>query len=325
MQQLLKLNPWRIIGAILLYIILSEILKDVLIFAHIEPWLQTEMSAEQAESFSELAEYVLLAGLLIPLFVFGVYLPVKRNNEQLKQIAQEAHLANHNKTRYYRQLAHEIRNPLNVISTLSELLNEQQNAEISPQNREILHDIYVSSNHLNQLVCNILDIALIETGELKKNTKEVNLHELFLDVVHSQQVLAQDFASQIRLDIAELPKKAITNPTHIRQILVNLIGNAVHYCKQCSITVHATLRDGKLVLRVKDDGPGIPHDKLDLIFDEFERGDQTSGVGVGLGLAIVKHLCELHDGHVSVTSEKGKGTCFTVEIPYVPVEETAAV
>ena len=244
----------------------------------------------------------------------------KANEDALRAAKEAAEGANRAKSEFLANMSHEIRTPLNAIIGFSTLLEEQPDPD---RRRQFVESINASAGHLLSLVNDILDFSKIEAGHVEFELLPVDLRRELaaaLDLIRPQ---AMRKGLNLRLDCADnLPGRIVTDGTRLRQILVNLVGNAVKFTEQGGVTVRVTATPQppgwRLSFRVVDTGPGIPADRLDRLFKPFSQCDASTVRrygGTGLGLAICHRLVGLLGGTIGVTSSPGQGSDFHFELP----------
>jgi two-component system sensor histidine kinase EvgS len=228
-----------------------------------------------------------------------------------------------------------------------EMLREGVYGELSPRQALPVDRIAASATHLRQLVDRLLDIAKIAAGRLEVHLEPLVLRPFVLDVAAEMESLVNERGLALSLFVSPTLPRIRTDQTHLRQILINLIGNAVKYTHQGGIQIHASVaaeganpgtsdfgieagptpdaRKSWLALQVCDTGVGITGTDTDRIFDEFEQvnaGARTDSArrGTGLGLAISRRLARLLGGDLTVVSTAGRGSVFTVWLPLEPTD-----
>ncbi|HEY2374427.1 MAG TPA: ATP-binding protein [Gemmatimonadaceae bacterium] len=213
-------------------------------------------------------------------------------------------------------VSHELKTPLTVISGFAETLLD---ADISPEHRrQFVGTIQANVVRMQRIVDDLLDLARYESGGWAPNPISVDLNAAAGEVLAIVQSEATRKKLDLRTSISAGAGRATADPTALRQILQNLVENAVRYTANGSVTVFAQRRDSGTVVGVRDTGVGIPREHLPRIFERFYRvdaGRSREVGGTGLGLAIVKHLAEAHGGSVRATSTVGSGTEIAVFFP----------
>jgi signal transduction histidine kinase len=223
--------------------------------------------------------------------------------------------------------SHELRSPLTSVQGFAELLMMERDS-LTPRQVETVEIILDNCRHLVRLLNDLLDLARSDAGRLMIRPRPTAIGPLVEDVVRTlraqTKTSGQTLTERIDPDLPVID----TEPDRIRQILVNLLTNAHDYSPEgASIEVFARVADGEVQIDVSDNGPGIPPTQMEHIFERFVRGDAglTQRVGgTGLGLAISKSLVELHGGSLTVASEVGRGSTFSVRLPLAPQEAVAA-
>ncbi len=266
------------------------------------------------------ALFILLAGM--------VYFRYIRNQSKIqkqlsasKEIAEELAMI---KERFMANMSHEIRTPLNAISGFVDQLHA---SNLNYSQRKQTEIIQKSIQHILNIVNDILDFSKLNAGKLELNKKGFELRKTVHQTLELLEPLITEKNIQLNQTIDEqVPDILIGDAYRIRQILFNIIGNAIKYTIEGSISVKVAYKNinmnaCEIILEVKDTGIGINKDELDNIFKEFHMADNAEGWNKagssGLGLSITKMLVELHNGKIDIQSELNKGTTVTIKIPFV--------
>jgi signal transduction histidine kinase len=290
-----------------------------------------DISVEQGMAFriQALLSAVILAGATATFLVLGrVY---RRSTERIlaqeqSQRQAETQIAalqelNRLKDEFVSTISHELRNPLTYLISGSELL--QTGSLPADQQREVLRQITRAAETMSRIVEDLLDLSRLGTGRFRLERAPVALEGLISRVVHSIEAGAP--RHRFRMLIAHDLPPALADPVRIEQVLLNLLTNAVRYSPAGGIiTVLARPSAGDVEVCVRDQGIGIPADKLERIFEKFYRleSPQVRGVrGSGLGLAICKELVEAHGGRIWVESQEGVGSTFYFTLPAAPITD----
>lgn len=235
----------------------------------------------------------------------------------LVKAKEEADSANNAKTTFLASMSHELRTPLNSILGFTQILLKQY--DFSEEQNRHLTTITSSGEHLLELINNVLDISKIEAGYIQLHHTNFNVHLFLEDIIAMFNHRIVNSFPVLLLEIDNtLPKYIDTDEGKLRQIIINLMGNAIKFTPQGNITLQASMNrdNGTLVIEVKDTGIGITEDKQEKIFDAFTQSGQTvhDSEGTGLGLTISRKFAHLLDGDISVVSHPGKGSKFTLNI-----------
>ncbi len=280
-------------------------------------------------------------------YIIGIDITDQRRNQALileqKKLARELTRQSEYKSAFLANMSHELRTPLNTITLLSELISHNRQENLTEDQLEKLAIIRSSGNHLMELINEILDLSKIEAGEMTFNLEEHDIEELLssLKKIFHPRAEKTGVTFTTSMDRLEpISKQIITDKLRIMQVLKNLLANAFKFTEHGSITIDAFTPHSDQVhdlshndknwigFKVCDTGIGIPKNKLKTIFENFQQADGSTSRnygGTGLGLSISKQIIEAMGGTISVTSQKGSGSQFTVILPsditnYVPSE-----
>lgn len=236
--------------------------------------------------------------------------------QQLIRAKEAAEEANQQKSVFLNMMSHELRTPLTVILGYIPILQNPGSLPTQDVVKQIADDISVSGNHLMSLIDDLLDISKIEAGQMTLRLSRCNVQQIiqetldhFAHQAQQKQLKLINNVPQIELDI---------DPKRFRQILFNLVGNALKFTHQGEIELSAEIHNPHVTFSIRDTGIGIPQNELKSVFEAFKQVDNSSTrkvCGSGLGLAITKRLAELHGGNIKVISTEGQGTEFKVNLP----------
>jgi signal transduction histidine kinase len=235
-------------------------------------------------------------------------------NEQLE-------LASHHKSQFLANMSHELRTPLNAIIGLTEMMVTNAARFGTEKAQEPLRRVQAAGTHLLGLINQVLDLSKIEAGKLELNPQIVPLATLIDQVIGTAHQLAEQNQNRLVVEAPDDLGSLTVDPMRLRQILLNLLSNACKFTKQGEVALRARrVVDGPdwIELAVADSGIGMTAEQLAKLFAEFTQADASTAQrfgGTGLGLAITRKLARLMGGDVTVTSESGKGSVFTVRLP----------
>jgi signal transduction histidine kinase len=222
------------------------------------------------------------------------------------------------KTEFLATTSHEIRTPLNGILGMTQIM--LRDPTVPAQTRDRLGIVHGAGMTMRALVDDILDVAKMETGNLTVELAAADLHAMLRDVTRMWEEQARGKGLDFKLDTEGAPAWVETDAGRLRQMLFNLLSNALKFTEKGTVAVKAFATDGRLRIAVSDSGIGIPAEKHEEIFESFRQvdaGTTRKFGGTGLGLAIVRNLARALDGDVSVASVEGEGTTFTVDLPLI--------
>jgi signal transduction histidine kinase/DNA-binding response OmpR family regulator len=252
---------------------------------------------------------------------------VEAFSHSILKAKEELERASKFKDQFLSTMSHELRTPLNAVLGFSDLLTDVRYGTLNEKQRRYVNHIHTGGKHLLRLISDILDLSKIEAGRLQLAIESVPVAASFAEVVDTMRPLA-DKKSQT-LAIQALPGLSVRADTvRFKQVLMNLIGNAIKFTPERGVIELAARKEGDLVrIEVRDSGPGISPEEQQSIFDAFFRSSQTdkSVEGTGLGLAITRRLVELHGGQLGLESQLGSGSCFYFTLPRVAAVATDEV
>jgi PAS domain S-box-containing protein len=241
-----------------------------------------------------------------------------QQNERLLWQSEELGKANKLKSDFLASMSHELRTPLNAVIGYSALLIDGIAGGLHDSQRDYVNRSRAAAQHLLSLINDILDLAKIEAGKMPLNVEPVSLVELIKEVAQQVEPMVASKSLSFTTVVARDCPRIDTDKTKVKQILLNLLSNAVKFTNRGGIRVAARSDDRSVLLEVHDTGVGIKPDEIDAIWEDFRQLDQSrtrSYGGTGLGLSITRRLTHQLGGQVSVRSEFGEGTTFSVRLP----------
>ncbi|RMG58806.1 MAG: response regulator [Deltaproteobacteria bacterium] len=245
---------------------------------------------------------------------------LEKARQLLEEKARELEKANRYKSEFLANMSHELRTPLNSVIVLSQLLADNAEGNLTEKQVEFATTINRSARDLLVLINDILDLSKVEAGRLEVSFENVPLLDFLRDLERLFSPLAEEKGLDFRvLKEADAPDLIVSDPHRLGQILRNLLSNAFKFTERGSVSLKVfSPVPGHVAFAVEDTGIGIPEEKREVIFDEFRQADGTTARkygGTGLGLAISRKLARLLGGDISVESEVGKGSVFTLTLP----------
>ncbi len=286
---------------------------------------------QRANMLTWVAGFLGVGAGLLALWLSRVALKYQRREREMGEAKSRAEHSNQEKSIFLANMSHEIRTPMNAILGFSELLG---NDLTLPRHQNYLQFIRTSAVSLLQLINDILDMSKIEAGVMDLHPEPTDTREIcdFIHTLFFEPAAKRGIKLQCHV-VADLPHALLIDRIRLRQILVNLVGNAVKFTDKGNVDVRVlwekqeTSSHITLVIEVLDTGVGIPKDKLDAIFKPFVQSgahQEKEKQGTGLGLSIVKRLTEIMGGTVTVASVLGQGSAFHLRFPHTPISARLA-
>lgn len=256
------------------------------------------------------------------------YQLLETTNYRLKQAEVAATEASELKTRFIRNLSHELRTPLSAIINFSYILSQGYHGQVTKEQSDYLMRVHDSGELLLEIVNDLLDLAKIESGQMSLFLEVIDVADVGVSVMNTISGVVADKPIELRQEIEDNLPKVKCDATRLRQVLMNLLGNAAKYTDEGTITLRMACNDETYVhVSVVDTGIGIKKKDFEAIFEEFQQTEEAFAlrkVGTGLGLPISKKFVELQGGRLWVESEFGKGSTFHFTVPIVLNPDDAA-
>ena len=305
---------------------------EVLAFAFLEI-RNPGIAAPYSDALSKLQDISLSSFLMLSIIGFALYVfksAYTRDRRQLQEIVSEleqekekAQAADKAKSEFLATISHEMRTPLNGIVGITELLAE---TPLGKEQRDMLGNLTYSSGILYSLISDVLDLTLIESGKLVLHRHEIDIRKEINEIKKLMEPRLSQKKKEVKLSMWNLkavPAKVSGDVVRFRQVLLNLIGNAVKFTEEGEISVRTKVQEEneeqiRIHFSVSDTGRGIPEDRHAQLFNKFFKAETDSNIeGTGLGLSITKNLVEIMGGAIWFDSEPGKGSVFYFEIPFL--------
>ena len=244
----------------------------------------------------------------------------QQQRRELEQAKQKAEVANQTKSEFLAKMSHELRTPLNAILGFSQVMYCDR--DTTTEQKETLSIINSSGEHLLSLISDILAMSKIESGKISLNSVECNFKDLLNSLYHMLSAQAEAKEIELSFELAEnLPEEIRIDEAKLRQILINLLGNAMKFTHQGNVTLTVSAQEANseylLLFKVTDTGIGIAQEELSSLFQPFvqTKSGRDSGEGTGLGLAISQRFVQMLQGEITVQSELNRGTSFQFQLP----------
>jgi PAS domain S-box-containing protein len=293
--------------------IASEVADEVL-------WRKDGSAVEVEYSASPVREQGRLSGAVVN---FRDITQRKRAELDLVVARDAAEAASRAKSDFLARMSHELRTPLNSIIGFANVLRKNRQATMSEDEVSYAHRIATNGHHLLGLINDILDISKIEAGRMTLELSTIMLPTLVLETIAEFESQVSERPVELRAEIPPAIRSTETDAARMKQVLINLIGNALKFTEQGEVVVRIDVDDDGIprMLSVRDTGIGIPQDRLDAIFNVFEQAESMTSRrfgGTGLGLAISRSLCELMGHQLTVSSREGQGTTMAIHLGEPP-------
>ena len=265
-----------------------------------------KMAEELKKSYDLLDERVKMATRNLQ----EAYQEIEEKNRKLEE-------ADKLKSQFLANMSHELRTPLNAIIGFTDLIMSGIYGKVNNKQYEKLERVKINAEHLLNLINDILDLSKIEAGRMELFPERFKVNSLIEEIKSSVEGLVQEKGLELRVNLFD-EIEANLDPRKFRQIILNLVSNAIKFTKEGYVEISLKKRDGEFEVAVKDTGIGIKEEDLKHIFDEFRQVDGSTARefgGTGLGLSISKKLTELMGGRIEVESKYGKGSTFKIIFP----------
>ncbi len=225
------------------------------------------------------------------------------------------------KSEFLASMSHELRTPLNSIIGFADVLLEGLDGDLNERMEEDVRLIRESGRHLRELIGDILDMSKIEAGRMEMRYEDVDLRQMANDIMATAQPLAQQKNLDMYLDLDDAVTTVRADRTRIRQVLWNIMGNAIKFTDKGSVSLSMRDEGSHVLVAIRDTGIGIKEENIPIVFEQFRQIDgglNRAASGTGLGMPITRKLVELHGGDIWIESVYGQGTTFLFTLPYVP-------
>lgn len=276
-----------------------------------------DMQADQPHSFAE--EDVKIYQTLASQVAVAIE-NARQFNKQVKT-AEKLREVDQLKSEFLASMSHELRTPLNSIIGFADVLLEGLDGDLNERMEEDVKLIRDSGDHLRSLIGDILDMSKIEAGRMELRCEQVDMRQMAEDIMRTAHPLAQEKSLDLILDLSHSVSDVVVDKTRIRQVLWNMMGNAIKFTQEGSITLHMTMQENNLLVSVKDTGIGIKPEHINIVFEQFRQVDgslERAAGGTGLGMPISKKLIDLHGGEIWVESVYQQGSTFYFTVPRMP-------
>lgn len=237
---------------------------------------------------------------------------------ELQLARDEALEATRTKSEFLANMSHELRTPLNSIIGFSGIVKDGIAGPVNEEQTKQLSMVYNSARHLLDLINDILDLSKVEAGKMEVYKEEINFHNTVKDVCGLMKPQIEEKNLELKVELNEVPEFYLTDGKMLRQVLLNLLSNAIKFTYEGGVELRCDIYNSLLQIEITDTGIGINEGDIDHVFDSFKQvdaGDNRLNEGTGLGLAICREFIELLGGYLTVKSEVGRGSVFTIQLP----------
>ena len=237
---------------------------------------------------------------------------------EIEEKGKELEIANKHKSEFLANMSHELRTPLNAILGFTELIIDNIYGDVPDKIKEVLERVEKNGRHLLSLINDVLDLSKIEAGRLKLSISDYSMQSVIETAVTSVEALAMEKKLELNAIISDDMSKGKGDEQRISQVILNLVGNAIKFTDQGSVTIETKIKNQDFIVTVSDTGPGLSEEDQQKIFEEFRQADGSSTRkkgGTGLGLSISKKIVEMHRGNIGVESTLGEGSTFWFSLP----------
>jgi signal transduction histidine kinase/response regulator RpfG family c-di-GMP phosphodiesterase len=255
----------------------------------------------------------------------------KRAQEELRHAKETAEAASRTKSQFLANMSHELRTPLNSVIGFTNILLKNKGGNLHPEDLTFLERIVANGKHLLDLINQVLDLSKIEARRVEVETSMVTLDRLIAVIIGQFEPQLRDRPVKLTAELPDHIAPLETDAGKLKQVIINLVGNALKFTERGSIIVRVAVEEGThrpARITVADTGIGIPEDRLAVIFDAFQQGDPSTTRkygGTGLGLTISKALCELMGYRLEVASQPGKGSAFSILLTSRPTTASLTI
>jgi signal transduction histidine kinase len=243
---------------------------------------------------------------------------VAERTQELQEVNRQLEAASRHKSEFLARMSHELRTPMNAIIGFTRLVMRRAQDTLPKRDHENLGKVLISAEHLLALINDILDLSKVEAGRMEVHAACFEVEPLIDLCLRTVEPLLKSERLRLVKEIEGSLPPLFTDQDKLKQILMNLLSNALKFTEVGTITVTARCRDEELVLSVADTGIGIPTEQLERVFEEFHQVDSSHTrqySGTGLGLSISRHFAQLLGGDITLQSTVGAGSTFTVTVP----------